>query len=937
MRILSYNCRGVNTTIRPCLASLLSDSETDILCLQETWLTKQDLNALNALHSDFLGTGTSTVDTRSGPIFGHPPGGVAILWRSSLTMNIEVLDLQVDWVCGIKISHDSKSMIILCVYLPCYHNSEDRQDLYLSRLGALLSIIEDLPTTSILVTGDFNADISKETHSFGGHLQNFVEESGLIFSDQALLPHDSFTFVSDTWNTTSWLDHCLGTQDVHNSISRMSVCYHLGTHDHIPLCIDLSWATIPASWGSHDATITKLDWSRLSTSDLQHYAELTDEFLAEIPMPSVNCVSCDPNCAVATHCQELSKFYNDIIAAINKASEVAFSTIKNCRYRCQPGWSEFVADYYDASREAFLLWSANGKPRQGELFESMKTTRARFKYAMRFIKRNENSLRSDAIAKKFASVNPLSFWKEIRKTTAYKVPLPNNIDGVTGSTAIVEMWKDHFGAIFNSVGTTMPGPDYVCDSSQCVPITPVEIQDAISSLVNNKAAGLDSITAEHLKFSSHRLSVLLSICFTGLLLHGYLPSEIISVVLIPLIKDKSARLNSKSNYRPIAIASVLSKVFERIILDRISFYISTSSNQFGFKSELGTDMPIYLLKEVIDRYKSLNGNVFMCFLDASKAFDRVNHNLLFVKLLKRGVPACIVRFIDFWYSNQTMYIKWAGVLSNPFHTSNGVRQGGILSPFLFNLYVDDLSIALNNCKTGCVIGHTLINNVMYADDLVIFSPCENGLAELLSICEGFGVTHDILYNPTKSAILIFKNYSLSRCKDKQFLFILGNNKIPIVQHFKYLGHFLSDDQMDDSDIFRQCRSLYAQCNLLKHRFYMCSTPVKVTLFRSFCCSMYTCFLWWKYTKSSYRKCKVAYNDAFRLLLGYPRFYSASQLFVTNNIYTFDALIRRLIYKFTLRISRSSNDLINCVNSSDVFWRSKIRNFWRNRLRVNNRT
>jgi hypothetical protein len=168
------------------------------------------------------------------------------------------------------------------------------------------------------------------------------------------------------------------------------------------------------------------------------------------------------------------------------------------------------------------------------------------------------------------------------------------------------------------------------------------------------------------------------------------------------------------------------KVVEAIILERIPACLSTNANRFGFKPKLSTEMPIYLLKEVFDRYRSLNGNVFACFLDASKAFDRVNHSL--------SPLTC----------NQTMCVRWAGVTSSAFKTTNGVRQGGILSPYLFNIYVDDLSQRLNMCNTGCVIGSENVNHVMYADDLVIFSPCEEGLLDLLHICEEFGISHDLL-------------------------------------------------------------------------------------------------------------------------------------------------------------------------------------------------
>ncbi|KAK2193764.1 hypothetical protein NP493_7g09007 [Ridgeia piscesae] len=99
----------------------------------------------------------------------------------------------------------------------------------------------------------------------------------------------------------------------------------------------------------------------------------------------------------------------------------------------------------------------------------------------------------------------------------------------------------------------------------------------------------------------------------------------LSVVLVPVIKDIAGKICSKDNYHPIALASVFSKIIEVIILGRIEIFLDTNPNQFGFKKKHGTDQCIYVLKEIIDLYQTLNGSVFVCFLDASKAFDRVNH------------------------------------------------------------------------------------------------------------------------------------------------------------------------------------------------------------------------------------------------------------------------------------------------------------------------
>ena len=298
-------------------------------------------------------------------------------------------------------------------------------------------------------------------------------------------------------------------------------------------------------------------------------------------------------------------------------------------------------------------------------------------------------------------------------------------------------------------------------------------------------------------------------------------------------------MNATDNYRPVALSNIFSKILEFIILERIECYLITNGNQFGFKKKHGTDMCIYTLKETINLYTSMKGCVFTCFLDASKAFDRVNHSILFEKLARRGVPIYILRILIYWYENQRLCIRWGETMSEYFKVTNGVRQGSVLSSYFFNVYMDDLSERLNELKIGCMVGALIINHLLYADDLVLISPSSRGLHTLIGVCEKFGINNDIIFNATKSAVMCFKSKSHLKFNIPEFL--LNNAAVPLVNNFKYLGHHLYENSSDSIDIERQRKKIFAQGNSLTRKFFMSTLVVKIKLFETFCTPLYTVY------------------------------------------------------------------------------------------------
>ncbi len=221
------------------------------------------------------------------------------------------------------------------------------------------------------------------------------------------------------------------------------------------------------------------------------------------------------------------------------------------------------------------------------------------------IKSHENVLRRESLANKLSGMDSNSFWKEIKLLNNSNTPLLTSIEGVTGAEHNAELWKKHFMDLFNCLKYSA-GPNLLSvdkSSLNDIVVSAAEIESTIKELDFNRSCGLDGIYSEHLKYSSHHLLVLLSCCITNLFIHGILPDSVISVVLVPIIKDNTGKITSKDNYCPIALASIVSKVLEIILLSQMSDFMLTNPNQFGFKKNHPTDQCVYVLKEIIDTYR----------------------------------------------------------------------------------------------------------------------------------------------------------------------------------------------------------------------------------------------------------------------------------------------------------------------------------------------
>ena len=204
-------------------------------------------------------------------------------------------------------------------------------------------------------------------------------------------------------------------------------------------------------------------------------------------------------------------------------------------------------------------------------------------------------------------------------------------------------------------------------------------------------------------------------------------------------------------------------------------------------------MAASVVNETVDYYTKRGGTVYGLALDASKAFDRVEFTKLFECLIKRNVNPVVIRFLINMYLNQNVRVKFNQSCSEFFQVSNGVKQGGVLSPILFSVFIDVLLESLRNSGYGCKIGDQYVGCISYADDIIILTASLYSLNKMIKVCEKFASDFQVKFNGNKSKLIIF-NRGNTNFKPTVFV---NSEEVEVVNELNYLGSIISN-KIDDT-------------------------------------------------------------------------------------------------------------------------------------------
>ena len=447
--------------------------------------------------------------------------------------------------------------------------------------------------------------------------------------------------------------------------------------------------------------------------------------------------------------------------------------------------------------------------------------------------------------------------------------------------------------------------------------TPDEIHKIISDLDGKKSSDIYGISPDLVKLNSQAISQILSIIFNQSVAEGCFPTALKTAKVIPIHKGDSVL--SAGNYRPISLLPIFSKIFERLIYNRLISFVTEnkilSELQFGFQSNKSTEQAVTSIISNIEKAKEEKRSSYCIFLDFAKAFDTVNHEILLYKLNHYGISGVAHKLFESYLTNRKQQTEVSGTLSDVGIIKHGVPQGSVLGPLLFLIYINDISQSSK-----------ILKFFLFADDTTVYysdktnAETENLLNRELNKVSDWLAAKKLSLNVKKSNFLHFHH---GNAKNK-ITINLKLNDTPVTEKdtAKYLGVFIDNKLNWKTQIAHKKTKLSKGNGMISKIRYFVNQKCLLNLFYSFIQSHvnYNILNWTSTYPSSIQPINLKIKASVRLISFKNKYEHTNPIFEEFKILPFLDLIK---YKQGSFLWKVSNGYIKSP-VSDIFSKN-IRN------------
>jgi len=609
--VVSYNLHGFNqgVSILPNILSLY-----DVVCVQEHWLFPFDLNKLSAISDKFVTFSCSSMSDviSNGTFKGRPYGGLAVFVKKDLCSDISLLHTH-DRFMIVRIGQ-----ICLCnVYLPS--NDIDIYKSTLSEISVILSNYKGILHT--MVCGDFNTEFCYDSKRWKC-VKSFLSVNDLATTDNFIKPVANFyTYKHQSLNHSSFIDHFIVSNILLPRICSLDVIDSgINLSDHQPIVLHCKLLEYVSKSRLANVTLknnnVQVPIFRWDKSDTQAYYSETCSLLYPIftQLSAIltqigQCAQLPSDVDVVVLTFYIENLYNSFVSCLLGASD-KWIVKKNTNF-FKHWWCEILSELKYKSCEAYKLWCAGGKPRQGTLYNSMMSAKLVYKRHLKQIRQDKEKHISDKLANNLNNADFKSFWKTFNAKCKSNNVCAVSVDGCLNNSDIAEKFSNFFCNVCSPNDNNLHKQSDMELTSEfkklqgdngfysvCID----DIDLAVKSLKKGKAAGFDNLTVEHILHAHPVALSCIKLLFNLMFRCGYVPDAFGKGILIPLLKSPELDHSKSSNYRGLTISPVISKLFEIVLLNMLKTKLVTSELQFGFKKNVGCCDALFTLHSVISYY-----------------------------------------------------------------------------------------------------------------------------------------------------------------------------------------------------------------------------------------------------------------------------------------------------------------------------------------------
>ena len=468
-------------------------------------------------------------------------------------------------------------------------------------------------------------------------------------------------------------------------------------------------------------------------------------------------------------------------------------------------WDEEVKELVREKRRLFELYVTDRSERSREEYREKKQEVKRVTRQ----KKNESDERDGMNLSRRFRENKKLFWSDVNRKRKQRDQMSMKVrdsDGnmINEESRVKERWTEYFEWLLNvddgrRAELTESGLEGIHEyANEEFEVSVDDVRKAVNKLKKGKSPGVDGITSEMLKCGGECLLEWLRRVCNVCLLNGKVPNDWMRAIIVPIYKGKGDRSDCR-NYRGISLLSIPGKVYGRILIEKVRSMTEglIGEEQCGFRSGRGCVDQVFVLKQMSEKCVDKNKSLYVAYMDLEKAYDRIDREAMWRVLGMYGINGQLMKAVQSLYEKSEACVRVCREEGDWFEVGVGLRQGCVMSPWLFNLFMDavmkevrekagDVGVMLRDVRQNV---EWKVEWLMFADDTVLVGDSEEKLERLVQEFGRVCQRRKLAVNVTKSKVMkVGKNG-----EENEMNVSLNNRRMEEVETYRYLGVDVSND------------------------------------------------------------------------------------------------------------------------------------------------